>query len=226
MTRRSRGPTASRRAAGRSSSTSSARRPSTGTRPPRRVLAAVVLLLATGPSLAQEPGRAEWDFEAAERELELWRHERLVARRAAPDAALGPFTTDGCSGGLSSAWRHAARLAPDLAAVHGEQPPWEHCCVAHDRAYHRGAAVDEEIPDDALASFEARKRADEALRACVVASRAAQAAVLAEKYGLDEGEQTAVYEAIGGIMYRAVRLGGVPCTSLPWRWGYGWPECD
>ena len=32
--------------------------------------------------------------------------------------------------------------------------------------------------------------------------------------------------AIADLMYRAVRIGGVPCTGLPWPWDYGWPECD
>jgi len=31
---------------------------------------------------------------------------------------------------------------------------------------------------------------------------------------------------IAEIMYRAVRLGGAPCTTLPWRWGFGWPKCE
>ena len=30
---------------------------------------------------------------------------------------------------------------------------------------------------------------------------------------------------VGALMYRAVRVGGIPCTDLPWRWGYGWPQC-
>ena len=34
------------------------------------------------------------------------------------------------------------------------------------------------------------------------------------------------HEAVASLMYRAVRLGGIPCSGLPWRWGYGWPECD
>ena len=28
------------------------------------------------------------------------------------------------------------------------------------------------------------------------------------------------------MMYRAVRIGGGPCTGLPWRWGNGWPGCN
>ena len=34
-----------------------------------------------------------------------------------------------------------------------------------------------------------------------------------------------LYAAIAELMYRAVRIGGIPCSGLPWRWGYGWPEC-
>jgi hypothetical protein len=47
----------------------------------------------------------------------------------------------------------------------------------------------------------------------------------AETYGLDEAQQRTPYEAIAGFIDRAARLGGMPGTSLPWRWGYRWPEC-
>lgn len=39
-----------------------------------------------------------------------------------------PFTTDGCSGGMSWLW----------LTFTGELPPWEHMCVLHDQAYWRG----------------------------------------------------------------------------------------
>lgn len=189
-------------------------------------LVSLALLAAVpDPAGADETTASRWNVDAAERELELWRHERLLARRAEPGAELGPFTTDGCSGGLSAAWGYAAGLAPKLARVHGEQPPWESCCVEHDRAYHAGGGDPAEPPADALASFEARKQADLTLRACVLDSRETRTQVLTETYGLDEAQQETLYEAIAEFMYRAVRLGGMPCTSLPWRWGYGWPEC-
>ena len=38
------------------------------------------------------------------------------------------FSTDGCSGGMSWAWRKFLR----------GPPPWEECCVKHDFAYWRG----------------------------------------------------------------------------------------
>ena len=43
---------------------------------------------------------------------------------------------------------------------------------------------------------------------------------------LSTEEVARIYKVIGDLMYRAVRIGGVPCSGLPWRWGYGWPECD
>jgi hypothetical protein len=186
---------------------------------------ALALLAVLRAASADDTISSKWDIDAAERELELWRHERLLARRAEPDADLGPFATDGCSGGLSAAWGYAAGLAPKLARIHGEQPPWEACCVDHDRAYHAGGVPPGNTPADALASYEARRDADLALKACVLASRETRTPILAESYGLDEAQQEALYEVIAEFMYRAVRLGGMPCTSLPWRWGYGWPEC-
>ncbi|MPZ36304.1 MAG: hypothetical protein GEV13_36050 [Rhodospirillales bacterium] len=50
----------------------------------------------------------------------------------------GEFTSDGCSGGMSVAWR----------ALTGLPPPWEGCCVEHDRAYWRGGTYDERAAAD------------------------------------------------------------------------------
>lgn len=40
-----------------------------------------------------------------------------------------PFKSDGCSGGLSKAWR----------ALFKEEPPFAICCYDHDREYHYGS---------------------------------------------------------------------------------------
>ena len=45
------------------------------------------------------------------------------------------------------------------------------------------------------------------------------------EYGLRRDEVTLLYRGIADVMYRAVRLGGTTCTRLPWRWGFGWPDC-
>ena len=51
-------------------------------------------------------------------------------------------------------------------------------------------------------------------------------AVLNDEYGLSVDQVEVLYDSIAGLMYRAVRIGGVPCSGLPWRWGYGWPACE
>ena len=45
------------------------------------------------------------------------------------------------------------------------------------------------------------------------------------KYDVSAGTGETLYAAIAELMYSAVRIGGIPCSTLPWRWGYGWPEC-
>jgi len=132
------------------------------------------------------------------------------------------FSTDGCSGGLSVGWTYLSDKFPDFAAKHGERPPWETCCIAHDRRYHAGGA-------EALSpreSFDQRKEADRQLKFCVVETGVRRAPSLQDTYGLSKTQIKALYEAIAELMYRAVRFGGVPCTDQPWRWGYGWPKCS
>jgi len=42
-----------------------------------------------------------------------------------------PFTTDGCSGGMTWLWER----------LFGPDPPWEGACEAHDRRYWAGGTV-------------------------------------------------------------------------------------
>lgn len=59
-----------------------------------------------------------------------------------------PYTTDGCSGGMSALWRLAC----------GTPPPWEQRCIEHDRSYWRGGtACDRRRADAILLSQVARK---------------------------------------------------------------------
>lgn len=152
--------------------------------------------------------------------VEMAAHRRLVEVMTSPDHRLEPFVTDGCSGGLSLAWGAIADLLPPFAQAHEEHPPWEACCVTHDRAYHAagGARTAEQ-------SYRARFAADEALRACVLATGELRGPQLAETYELTEAQITTAYELIADAMFNAVRLGGAPCSGLPWRWGYGYPGC-
>lgn len=153
------------------------------------------------------------------REVELPAH-RLLMEVIAASPVPAPFTTDGCSGGMSAGWGLVAAGFPEFAARHDSRPPWEECCTVHDRAYHVAGGA-----RTADQSWAARLAADEALRACVLDTGATRRAALAESYGVTEDRVDAAYAAIAEAIFAAVRLGGAPCSGLSWRWGYGFPNC-
>ncbi|MFC3614689.1 hypothetical protein ACFORG_13025 [Lutimaribacter marinistellae] len=145
-------------------------------------------------------------------------HVALMAARTA--APLTEFTTDGCSGGLSAGWELLNQTFPAYTATLRDHPPWEVCCVSHDRAYHdAGGAV------TAAASLAARASADRALKACVLRNGEALKGEISQRFEVDPDHVETAYAAIAQAMYLAVRVGGGPCTGLPWRWGYGLPSC-
>lgn len=174
----------------------------------RMELVLALALLPMTPAAAEDFGRT----------LELPAHRALMAVRQAAD--LVPFTTDGCSGGLSEGWTLVADAFPDFAAAHQVSPPWEACCVTHDRAYH--AAGDARTAE---ASWQARLDADRGLQSCVRATAGDRADALADLYGMTPGQVRDAYATIAGAMFLAVRFGGGPCSGLPWRWGFGYPSC-
>ena len=183
----------------------------------RSLAGAMLCIVIAAPALTED---AEGWQEQLSRSVELPAHGWLAEVRDAPETTLSAFTTDGCSGGMSSLWSFMAERFPAFAEAHEGTPPWEGCCVVHDRAYHSGG------PDSSPeASYDARLQADEALRACVEQTADSRDAVLSEIYGLDAEQIRQVYAAIAAGMFQAVRLGGGPCTGLPWRWGYGYPQC-
>jgi hypothetical protein len=153
--------------------------------------------------------------------LELPAHRALIAARDRPGVVLGKFESDGCSGGLSQTWRLVADQFPQFAQVHEQAPPWESCCVTHDRAYYDGGSA-----LTAEASFAARLTADQQLEACVVDMGTTRRDELAKVYGISADQVETAYATIGGAMFWAVRFGGGPCTGLPWRWGFGFADCS
>ncbi len=161
-------------------------------------------LSASAQSLLQEGVR---EFE----ELRLRQLEMVQA-----EAQIEAFTSDGCSGNLSQGWEFLADSMPGFVDQFGQRPPWEHCCIDHDRSYWRGEVVD---------GFEQRAQADEMLRQCVIANGDELAPRLAVKFELTEAQVREGFLLVADVMHRAVRLGGQPCSLLPWRWGYGWPNC-
>lgn len=154
-------------------------------------------------------------------QLEIGKHQRLVRARSQAGAVLAPFVSDGCSGGLSIGWAFLSSTFPAIVERHGNRPPWENCCLDHDRLYHTGGPSEA----DADASFTARLKADNALRACVIDVGESRAPQLRREYGLTNDQVRLLYKGVADAMYGAVRLGGGPCSGLPWRWGFGWPQC-
>jgi len=175
------------------------------------VASIAVLALGSAAAAAEEPDALMW--------LELPAHRALAEMRAT-HAPLAPFETDGCSGGLSAVWSVVAERFPAFAEAHGARAPWEACCVAHDRLYHAAGPA-----AGAVASYEARLDADRQLRACVEHAGEDRVPEIAALYDVGEDRVREGYDLIGRAMYLAVRLGGAPCSGLPWRWGYGYPDC-
>jgi len=184
-------------------------------------LAAVIAMTSFSTASAQQAADPPDTNTSLEYRIEISQHEQLVKTRTSAGAKLAPFASDGCSGGLSVGWNLVSSTFPEIARLHGDQPPWERCCLAHDRLYHTGGPVNA----DAKMSFEARRAADEQLRQCVMEVGEERTEDLATAYGLSRERVILLYRATAEIMYRAVRLGGAPCTPLPWRWGFGWPLC-
>jgi hypothetical protein len=184
-------------------------------------LAYVVVARNDADQVAADLPEVNPTMDTVERQLESGAHEKLLVRISEREAIMNEFTTDGCSGGLSAGWENLSAQVPGIADQHGDRPPWENCCVVHDVAYHQGGATSASASD----SFDERKRADLELLSCVAATSAARSDELQQQYGLNEQQVTILYQSIAELMYRAVRLGGVPCSGQPWRWGYGWPQC-
>lgn len=173
-------------------------------------------MLSAAPAMAQDDSFGE----TVQRSLEMPGHRSLMQTVTAPDVALAPFETDGCSGGMSWGWRVVADLFPDFEAAQDAVPPWETCCVVHDEAYHNAGAA-----TDAVASFDARLAADQALKRCVVQEGQTHAPELAARYEVSRAQIDYAYGLIADQMFNAVRFGGGPCSGLPWRWGFGYPGC-
>jgi hypothetical protein len=182
--------------------------------------AATTLLIGAAGAAAAAEDAEQGALAELRRSVEMPVHHVLVATILDPDTALAPFATDGCSGGLSSTWAVVADLFPDFSAAHDGRPPWEACCVAHDRRYH-----DADGSTEARQSYDARLAADEELRRCVLAAGEARIPDLARHYDVPETQVGLAYGAIGDALFNAVRFGGAPCSGLPWRWGYGYPDC-
>lgn len=166
-----------------------------------------------GPFLTTESIAGDWLVEAT-REFEEKRLQQLKTVRNKSE--IKAFSTDGCSGFQSQSWATLAEAFPGFEQHFGDKPPWEDCCVNHDQAYWQGEVVD---------GYTKRKEADQALRQCIVDTGTELAPRLSLEYKVSEAKVRQAFSLTAEAMYEAVRLGGLPCSLLPWRWGYGWDNC-
>lgn len=148
-------------------------------------------------------------------------YERLRRSYLASGRKLSRFWSDGCSAGLSPGWRMAALANPFLARNATGGPPFEHCCVEHDRVYH-SAARDYPSPQ---ASIRARALADDALRRCVRRSGLEVKRKIEATTGVSASATALSYGFLGEVMQGAVTAAGGPCTGASWRWGNGSAQC-
>jgi len=181
-----------------------------------KTFGALVFVMMASSGLAENTPIAT----VMQKNLELPAHRSLQSVMSDPKTEMIPFETDGCSGGMSWSWRVVADLFPDFEQAQGAQPPWEDCCIVHDRAYYDAGNA-----RDAETSFEARLAADNALLQCVAQPSNEEVNALAQRYGVPTARIRFAYEMIAGSMFNAVRFGGGPCSGLPWRWGFGYPGC-
>jgi len=179
----------------------------------RRRFPFILLMLALLPVGLEAQNPLDEIAEAVESE----QMQRLAAQQRRPGVVIDKFRSDGCSGGMSQAWEFLADSLPGFADYAGKQPPWEHCCVAHDRDYWYGETQN---------GVDMRAQADARLRACVRATGEQHGAEISQTLGLPPADIVETINLTADLMYQAVRLGGAPCTGLAWRWGHGWPECS
>ena len=167
------------------------------------------LLLVTGVAMADPLAEAMI-------KLERMQMQWLAHEQAQATEGIQAFTTDGCSGGLSDAWQYMATLMPVFNEHFGYQPPWQSCCVAHDKLYWQGVTE---------RGYKQRLQADNELRSCVEQTGQQHSETLVKKSGRSKQDIEALFSVSAQMMFQAVRAGGKPCSLLPWRWGYGWPQC-
>lgn len=175
----------------------------------RQTFSLLLLLLGTA-SIQADPVN---DAIVAMEKLQM---EWLAKEQSRPGVSIQPFNSDGCSGGMSDAWSYIAQVIPAFRQQFGKLPPWQECCVVHDRAYWQGETEQ---------GYQRRLEADKALQACVEQTGAQRSEALSKQFELTDDEVKQLFNVSAAMMYQAVRIGGKPCSYLSWRWGHGWPQC-
>lgn len=176
------------------------------------------LLLVLGMSLSATLLHA-LSLERVRNPVELRGMHALAAKQQ--HSSITPFTTDGCSGGLSAGWQLMANAIPAFKRKFGDKPVYESCCVTHDKTYWQGSTG-----NNTEQGYDLRLEADAALEQCVIDVGQQHRDTLAREFDVPVEKIDATFKITAILMYKSVRIGGAPCNFMPWRWGYGWPQCS
>jgi hypothetical protein len=137
---------------------------------------------------------------------------------------IAKFESDGCSGNVSKSWDLVVHQIMNISTTTAEKYkyfkniPFENLCVKHDETYHKGNG-----------GYSARLRADNQLREGIIEFGINNVEEIKKVTSLKTDEEIIfLYEIIAETIYRAVRLGGSPCTGMSYAWGFGYNKgvCD
>jgi len=131
---------------------------------------------------------------------------------------IDAFISDGCSGSASRGWSVAveelSKISSEFGGLYADTKtiPFEYACITHDKSYHTGEG-----------GYAGRLLADHTLRSDIISYGIANTKKIKERTGLRTDEEAMfLYEVVAETVYRAVRLGGTPCTGTPYAWGFGY----
>lgn len=142
----------------------------------------------------------------------------IVLESAKQKYPLSSFSSDGCSGNVSALWDNSVKTLsskfPSFSDKYSatQQIPFEEACVVHDKVYHLGEG-----------GYIGRLRADNELRMAIIDYSIDNSEEIKKRTGIKSTEEVIfMYEFIAETIYRGVRLGGAPCTGMPYAWGFGY----
>lgn len=146
------------------------------------------------------------------------RHQMQALAETKMKHDLSIFVSDGCSGNVSQTWsvvtRELSRVFPDFSEKYKDAKsiPFEFACVEHDISYHQGNG-----------GYVGRLIADNKLRQDIIDYGIDNSDEIKKRTGIGTEEEIIfMYEMVAEAVYRGVRLGGAPCTGMPYAWGYGY----
>ena len=158
----------------------------------QKPLSLICTIFLSGSIAGPSAEAQSWLAEGA-REIEELRLQQL--RTVQSSGEIAPFSSDGCSGYQSQNWELLAEALPGFKQRFGDKPPWENCCVAHDKIYWRGSVED---------GYTKRKQADQTLRQCVADTGSEMAEQLSQKFASPEENVRHAFSMTAELMYKAI----------------------